>query len=82
MDRNEVLNKAFSAYCKLELMRTLLEIMIDLADDVNALSVDKNTALVVNQCCKIGDLIHIVFDGVDDALGILEEINGDKEVEA
>ncbi len=78
MTKNEILSNVFHATAKLELMKTLLETMIDMADDLNGLSME-NAAAICNSASKIRDLIHIVFDGVYDSLEILGKVNSVRE---
>ena len=72
MSKNEILDETFTAQCKLELIKTVIETLINMVEDiekVNTIDGAMNFACIHG---TIDDFLHITHDGVYFAIQTLD----------
>lgn len=72
MSKNEIIDTAFTAQCKLELIKTVIETLISMVeDDGEATTPEKAMEFAFKQNA-IDDFLHITHDGVYFAIQTLD----------
>lgn len=64
MSKNEMLDEVFTATCKLELIKTVIETLIDMVEDVEEVHTTEGAMNFSYIHGTIDDFLHITHDGV------------------
>lgn len=76
MNKNEILDTAFTAQCKLELIKTVIETLINMVEDKGEINTPEQAMLFAHSQNVIDDFLHITHDGVHFAI---QTLNGLQE---
>lgn len=74
MSKNDILNQVFTATCKLELMRTVIETLINMVEDNGEIKTPEQAMDFAYIQGTIDDFLHITHDGVYFAIQTLNEL--------
>ncbi len=72
MNNNEILDTAFTAQCKLELIKTVIETLINMVEDVKEVHTADGAMDFALIHGTIDDFLHITHDGVYFAIQTLD----------
>ena len=64
MSKNEIIDTAFTAQCKLELIKTVIETLINMVEDIEEVNTTKGAMDFAYIHGTIDDFLHITHDGV------------------
>lgn len=74
MSKNDMLDTVFTATCKLSLIRTVIESLINIVEDAGEIkTAEKAMEFAYNQD-TIDDFLHIAHDGIHYAIQTLNEL--------
>ena len=71
MSKNDILDQVFTATCKLELMRTVIETLINMVEDNGDIKTPEQAMDFAYIQGTIDDFLHITHDGVHFAIQTL-----------
>lgn len=74
MSKNEIIDTAFTAQCKLELIRTVVETLIEMVERNNKINTPEEAMNFAYIQGTIDDFLHITHDGVQFAIQTLDEL--------
>ncbi len=74
MNKNEIIDTAFTAQCKLELIKTVIETLINMVEDVRDVHTTDGAMDFALIHGAIDDFLHITHDGVYFAIQTLDEL--------
>lgn len=74
MSKNEIIDTAFLAQCKLELIKTVIETLINMVEDCGEVKTPEQAMLFAHNQNVIDDFLHITHDGVYFAIQTLDEL--------
>lgn len=74
MSKNDILDQVFTATCKLELMRTVIETLINMVEDNGEIKTPEQAMDFAYIQGTIDDFLHITHDGVHFAIQTLNEL--------
>ncbi len=80
MNKNEIIDTAFTAQCKLELIRTVIETLINMVEDVKEVNTTDGAMDFALIHGTIDDFLHITHDGVHFAIQTLDRLQKGGEV--
>lgn len=72
MNKNEILDTAFAAQCKLELIKTVIETLINMVEDDGEIKTPEQAMNFAYNQNVIDDFLHITHDGVYYAIQTLD----------
>lgn len=72
MSKNEIIDTAFTAQCKLELIKTVIETLINMVEDVKEVTTPDGAMDFALIHGTIDDFLHITHDGVYFAIQTLD----------
>ena len=72
MSKNEIIDTAFTAQCKLELIKTVIETLIEMVEDRGEIRTPEQAMYFANNQNVIDDFLHITHDGVYFAIQTLD----------
>ena len=72
MSKNEIIDTAFTAQCKLELIRTVIETLINMVEDNGDIKTPEQAMNFAYIQGTIDDFLHITHDGVHFAIQTLD----------
>lgn len=72
MGKNEIIDTAFTAQCKLELIKTVIETLINMVEDCGEVKTPEEAMLFAHNQNVIDDFLHITHDGVYFAIQTLD----------
>lgn len=74
MSKNDILDQVFTATCKLELMRTVIETLINMVEDNGDIKTPEQAVNFAYIQGTIDDFLHITHDGVHFAIQTLNSL--------
>lgn len=74
MSKNDILDQVFTATCKLELMRTVIETLISMVENNGKIKTPEQAMGFAYIQGTIDDFLHITHDGVHFAIQTLNEL--------
>lgn len=74
MSKNDILDQVFTATCKLELMRTVIETLINMVEDNGEIKTPEQAMDFAYIQGTIDDFLRITHDGVHFAIQTLNEL--------
>lgn len=74
MSKNEIIDTAFTAQCKLELIKTVIETLIETVEKYGEISTPEQAMYFSHEKNVIDDFLHITHDGVHFAIQTLDEL--------
>ena len=74
MSKNEIIDTAFTAQCKLELIRTVIETLINMVEDNGDIKTPEQAMNFAYIQGTIDDFLHITHDGVYFAIQTLDSL--------
>ena len=72
MSKNEIIDTAFTAQCKLELIKTVIETLINMVEDNGEINTPEDAMNFAYIQGTIDDFLHITHDGVYFAIQTLD----------
>ena len=72
MSKNEIIDTAFTAQCKLELIKTVIETLINMVEDNGEINTPEDAMNFAYIQGTIDDFLHITYDGVYFAIQTLD----------
>ncbi len=72
MNKNDILDTIFTATCKLELIRTVVETLINMVEDNGEIKTSEQAMNFAYIQGTIDDFLHITHDGVSFAIQKLD----------
>lgn len=72
MNNNKIIDTAFTAQCKLELIKTVIETLINMVEDSGEIKTPEQAMNFAYNQNAIDDFLHITHDGVYFAIQTLD----------
>lgn len=72
MSKGDIIDTAFLAQCKLELIKTVVETLINMVEDCGEVKTQEQALSFANKQNVIDDFLHITHDGVYFAIQTLD----------
>lgn len=72
MSKNEIIDTAFTAQCKLELIKTVVETLIEMVENFGEIRTPEQAMYFAHNQNVIDDFLHITHDGVYFAIQTLD----------